>query len=178
MLWRTVRTGDCEYPAANKGFTLIEALIASVLVGVGIVALLVAAKSGTQVNMAGRNITQATYLSQEIREWTLKLPFSDPDAGDAGNPPGPDGSDPQEFVDDLDDLLDVTYSPPRDASGQAIPDADGWSQHISLQWKDPDSLGTTVTVGSSDVIRVVITIARDGHDVLSTGWLVTRRPSE
>ena len=177
MLRRTVRTGDCEYPAANKGFTLIEALIASALVGIGIVALLVATKSGTQVNMAGRNITQATYLSQEIRERTLKLPFSDPDAGDAGNPPGPDESDPQD-IDDLDDLLDVTYSPPRDASGQVISDADGWSQHISLEWKDPDSLGTTVTVGSSDVIRVVITIARDGHDVLSTGWLVTRRSSE
>ncbi len=178
MLRRTIHTGDSENPAVRKGFTLIEVLIATALIGLGVTALLVAAQSGTQVNMAGRDITQATYLAQEVREWTLKLPFSDPDDADAGNPPGPDGSDPLSFVDDLDDMIEVVYSPPRDASGGQISGLDGWTQRVNLEWKDPDSLLTTVSAGSSDVVRVVVTVEKDGRAVLSTGWLVTRRESE
>jgi len=168
------RTGRAGRPGGG-GFTIPEAIVATVLVGIGIVALVGAAKSGTQVNAVGRELTQATYLLQAVREWTLQLPFSDPDPGDAGNPPGPDGSDPQVFVDDLDDLMDVTYSPPRDASGQLLAELGGWSQHIQLEWKDPDALQTTLTPGASDVVRVVVTVARNGRTVLTGGWLVTRR---
>ena len=88
------------------GFTLIEASIAIMVVGLGIVAMLHAMGAGTRINQEGRDITSAVFLAQEIREWTLQLPFSDPDPGAQGNPPGPDGSDPLLFVDDLDDLLD------------------------------------------------------------------------
>ena len=157
------------------GFSLIEVMVAVVLVGIGVASVMVAMQSGTQVNAAGRDITQAIYLAQEVREWTLKLPFSDTDPGDADNPPGPDGSDPQTFVDDLDDLMNVTYSPPRDASSNAMGELGDWSQHIALSWRDPDDLVTEVAAGSSDCIYVTVTIGRGGRDVLSTGWLVTRR---
>ena len=162
----------------RTGFSLLEVMIATVLVGIGVAALMIATQSSTQVNAAGRDITQATFLAQEIREWTLKLPFSDQDAADEDNPPGPDGLDPQTFVDDLDDLMDVTYSPPRDASGQPISGMENWSQHIALEWKNPDSLTTTVAPGFSDVIRITVAVAQQGRDVLTTGWLVTRRASE
>jgi len=164
--------------SARPGFSLLEAIIATVLVGLGVASMMVATKSATEVNLAGRNITQALFLAQEIREWTLKLPFRDPDPGDACNPPGPDGSDPQDFVDDLDDLMDVTYSPPRDAAWVPMYDLADWSQHIHLEWKDPNSLQTTVADGTSDVIRVTVTVAHRGREVLTTGWLVTRRASE
>jgi len=150
-------------------------LIASALVGIGVTAIMTAMQSGTEVNSAGQEITQAAYLAQEIREWTLKLPFQDEDPGDRDNPPGPDGSDPQMFVDDLDDLINVTYSPPRDAAGTAISNMTGWSQQITLEWKDPDALCTTVPEGSSDVIHVSVAVARKGRTVLTAGWLVMRK---
>lgn len=163
---------------SGRGFTLIEMAIATALVGMGVTALVVAARSGTQVNAAGRELTLAAYLVQEVREWTLKLPFSDQDSGDAYNPPGPDGSDPQDFVDDLDDLMGVSYSPPRDGDGYAIYNMEGWSQQIALEWRDPDSLTTTVSAGASDVIHVSVTISQNGRPLLTAGWLVTRRESE
>jgi len=172
------RPGRWRRAGAPAGFSLIETAITTALLGLGISALVVASRSGTQINAAGRDLTQAAYLVQEIREWTLKLPFSDPDPGDQYHPPGPDGSDPQTFVDDLDDLMDVTYSPPRDGDGNAISGMEGWSQHITLEWKDPDSLNTTVVAGSSDVILVTVTVARGGRDVLATGWLAVRRSTE
>ena len=175
MSGRTMQSDVGGAARRERGFSLIETLIAAALIGIGVAAMLVATKSATQVNAAGQEITQAGYLAQEIREWTLKLPFIDPDPGDASNPPGPDGSDPQVFVDDLDDLMNVTYSPPRDANGNAIAGMDAWSQTLTLEWKNPDSLLTAVPDGSSDIVRVNVDIARNGRPVLSAGWLVARR---
>lgn len=161
-----------------RGFTLAEVIVATAVVGIGISALMVATRSGTEVNMVGREITRATFLAQELRELTLRLPFSDQDAGDQDNPPGPDGSDPQVFVDDLDDLMGVTYSPPRDASEEVLTDMDGWAQTIELSWRDRDDLTTSVAPGTGNMIYVDVIISHSGRTVLSTGWLVARRLSE
>ncbi len=167
------RTGQRGY-SSRSGFTLIEALIASAIVGLGLVSLLMASKSGTQVNAGAREITHAINIGQEVREWTLKLPFADPETPD--NPPGPDGSeDPQTFVDDLDDLASVTYSPPRDGTGQALSDMTGWSQQITLSWRNPDNLSQAVADGASEIIYVEVVVSCGGKSVLTTGWLVTKR---
>lgn len=157
------------------GFTLIEVAVATAIIGIGMAALLTATMSGTRSNDAGKKLTQAVFLAQEIREWTLKLPFSDPDPGDQGNPPGPDGSDPQVFVDDLDDLANVTYTPPRDGQGMTLYDLSNWSQTITLTWVDPADLTTPVAPGASDVVFVSVGVSHDGTSMLTTGWLVTRR---
>lgn len=164
-------------PSARGGFTLIEVAVATVIVGIGVTALMVAAGSATRVNDAGRELTQAVFLTQELREWTLRLPFSDPDPGDQGNPPGPDGTDPQTFVDDLDDIMNVTYNPPRDGQGAAIADLANWSETITITWRDPDSISTVVADGSSEVVYVQLVLSRDGREVLTTGWLISRRES-
>ena len=165
-------------PGGVRGFSLAEVVVATAVVGIGVSAMMVATKSGTQVNMAGREITQATFLAQEMRELTLRLPFSDQDPGDMDNPPGPDGSDPQVFVDDLDDLMDVTFSPPRDAATEPIPDMDDWAQTIKLTWRDRDNLTATLAPGTGNMIYVDVTISHQGRTVLSTGRLVARRLSE
>ncbi|MFB3891858.1 MAG: prepilin-type N-terminal cleavage/methylation domain-containing protein [Phycisphaerae bacterium] len=157
------------------GFTLVEVAVATAIIGLGVAALLATIAAGTRSNAAGQKLTQATFLAQEIREWTLRLPFSDPDPGDAGNPPGPDGSDPHVFVDDLDDLMDVTFSPPRDGRGSAISGMDNWSQTITMTWRDPSSLSTIVSPGASNAIYVQVVVSYHSQPVLTTGWLVTRR---
>ena len=162
-------------PSARGGFSLIEACIAIITVGIGVSALLLSVAAGTRANSAGKQLTQATFLAQEIREWTVRMPFSDPDLADQANPPGPDGSNPQVFVDDLDDLMDVTYSPPRDGQGNPVADMAAWSQALTLTWRDPNSLTTTVAAGTSDVIYVEVKISNRSRQVLTTGWLVTRR---
>ena len=171
----TVRAWRNRYSPDTEAFSLLEVVAATAIIGIAVAALLAAVQTGTQVNSAGRKITQAAGLVAEIREWTLKLPFSDPDPADQGKPPGSDGSDPQVFVDDLDDLLDVTYSPPRDGNGLPITDMTTWGQNIKLTWRDPDNLTTTVADGSTNVLHVEVGITCRGEEVLTTGWLVARR---
>ena len=160
--------------SVRGGFSLLEVAAAIAIVGVGLTALMVAVGSNTRVNDAGNRLTQGVALAQEIREWTCALPFSDPDPGDGDNPPGPDGSDPQAFVDDLDDLMDVTYSPPRDGQGQPIADLVGWSQTLTLSWRDPDDLTAELSAGSSDYICVTVDVEFKGEPVAQGTWLVTR----
>lgn len=160
-----------------NGFTLIEAVVATSIVGIGVAALFVSLKAGTEVNGASADLTQAVFVAQEVREWTLKLPFSDTDPGDQDNPPGPDGSDPQDFVDDLDDLKDVTYSPPRNANGSEMYEMTDWSQHITITWRNPDHLSQIVAEGASDVVYVQVQVDRAGRALLTTGWFITRRAS-
>jgi prepilin-type N-terminal cleavage/methylation domain-containing protein len=159
---------------ARGGFSLIEIAVATAIVGLALAAVLVACGSNTRVNEAGRKLTQGALLAQEIREWTLALPFSDPDPADQGKPPGPDGSSPQVFVDDLDDLMNVTYNAPRNGQGQALSELAGWSQTITMTWRDPADVSQTVAPGTSDVIRVQVDVAYKGKSVASNSWLVTR----
>jgi prepilin-type N-terminal cleavage/methylation domain-containing protein len=168
----------------QQGFSLIEVAVATAIIGVGIAAVIVSTRSGTDINGASREMTQALFLANEIREWTLKLPFCDQDPGDKNNPPGPDGTNPQTYVDDLDDLMNVTYCPPRrcpgagDNVGPVISGMSDWSQVITLEWKNPANLQTTVTAGSSNIIRVKVQILHRSNPVLATGWLVARKANE
>jgi len=157
------------------GFSLVEVAVTTTIVGVGVTALLLSVGSGTKVNAGASELTQAVFLAQEIREWTIKLPFSDPDLADQGKPPGSDGSDPQVFVDDLDDLMGVTYSPPRDGRGLAITSAIGWAQRITITWRDPDNLASIVGDGATDVVYVQVDILHRERCVYTTGWIVARR---
>lgn len=159
--------------ACRGGFTLIEAAVATAVIGIGVVALLTAVQAATRTNQAGRSLTQAVFLAQEIREWTLRLPFKDPET--PANPPGSDEGNPQTFVDDLDDLAGVTYSPPRDTHGSAIADMTAWSQTITLTWRDPTDLTSVVSNGTSDIVHVQVDIRYLDCPVLSTGWLATNK---
>lgn len=159
----------------RSGFSLIEVAVATVILGIGITALLTCLGSGTVANYEGAKLIQAVFLAQELREWTLKLPFSDPDPADENNPPGPDGSDPNTFVDDLDDLMNATFSEPRNASGSPIANMSGWTESIYITWLSTDDLSTTVAAGTSDIVSVMTTINHNGEQVLQTQWLVSRR---
>ena len=168
------------HPRSARGFSLVDVAVATIVIAVALTAMLVSVGSNTRVNEAGWRITQASFLAQEIREWTLTLPFSDPDPGDASSPPGPDGSNPQVFVDDLDDFYvtspaGITYSPPRNGQGLPITALTGWSQTIRLTWRDPSNIAATVAAGASDIINVEVEVKFKTQSILTTSWLVTRR---
>ena len=160
----------------REGFSLAEAVLATSIVGIGIAALLTSVGAGTRTNAAGRDMTQATFLAQEFRELTLKLPWSDPDLADQGNPPGSDGAAPETFVDDLDDLLNgVTYTPPRNGYFGQITDMPGWSQQVTFTWRSPSNPATVVSPGPTDLVHIQMDVLYNGNTTLTTGWLTAKK---
>ena len=134
--------------AGGAGFTLIEAMIATVLIAIAIVALMVSNQAYTQVNAAGLDMSTAEFLIEEARERTASLEF-DNLAAFAG-----------------------TYSPPEDIEGNALTAFAAFSQQVTVQNVSPSDF--TVPQAGSDFIRVTITIQRNGEAISSADWIRTR----
>jgi len=123
--------------------------VATAIIGVGVAALMMSLGAGTSVNDNGQKLTRAAFLAQEIREWTLKLPY--------------------------DSLVSATYLIPRDANGNPITDMPGWAQKVTVSYRDPKDLMSPPSGGASDVAYVQVEITYQSRPVLTTGWLVARR---
>ena len=163
----------------RPAFTLAEVVVTTVLMGLVFVAALAALQTGTNANVRASEMSTALSLVGEVREWTISLPFKDPDPADQGKPVGPDSySGGVPFVDDVDDLMGAHFSPPRSSQGAALSTLAGWSQDITLTWRDETNVTQSVTAGTSDVIYVNVVISHNGEQVFEQGWLVTNNDDE
>lgn len=131
--------------ACRRGFTLMETALTTVIIGVGVLALIEAQQAFMKTNNWSTQAATATYLANEIREMTRKLPRHDPVTGLylTGAPPGTTlngwGPEPGELgardFDDIDDLDGMVFANdgtpgsadsdlpgPIDAFGNVIPE--------------------------------------------------------
>jgi len=109
-------------PSRARGFTLIEASLASVIIGVGFLGMLQLLAAGTMTNLEGAETTTAVNLTKNIREMTLTQTYSQVSA------------------------LNRTYSPPIDSRGQTLNEFSNWQQTVSVQPVDPNRLTLDVSV--------------------------------
>jgi hypothetical protein len=103
------------------GFTLIETSMATVIIGVGVLAMVDAQSAFIISNQWSSHAASATFLANEIREFTRSLPKHDPvngltliDDGNGNQTLTGWGSEPNEVTvgdfDDIDDFDGVTFS--------------------------------------------------------------------
>jgi Tfp pilus assembly protein PilV len=157
----------------------MEALLASIIMGIGMTAVMAAIGNSTRATVRNARLTQAIYLSQEIREWTLSLPFHDTDSGQINNAPGLDETSLDD-IDDLDDLsgtdgTGVSFNSPRDSQGSAITGMADWTETVTLSWRSPADPTTDAPVGSTDLVYVQVSISYKNQQVLQAAWFVGRK---
>lgn len=151
----------------RNGFTLIEAALATVIVGVGVLAMIAAQQAFHQKNMWSTELSVAMRLGNEIRELTLNLPRHDPVTGQTTW--GPEAN--EEGLGDFDDLDDfdgeegagTVFSAalgngPINARREVIPDMDGWSQTVRVFCVDPLDITAMVDDFASDFVKVEVTV--------------------
>ena len=160
----------------SGGFTLAEVLMATVVMGVGMAAIMGALRSGTQINAGASDMSQGVFLAQELRECMGNLPFSDTDQEHQENPPGLDEASIS-YADDLDDYNHQTFCPPVNSMGDLLANMSRWSQTVDITWKNDNNIAAGVSDGASDTAYVKVTIRHDGEVVLTTGWIVSRQPA-
>lgn len=140
------------------GFTLIETALVTVIVGVGVLAIVQAQQAYHQQNNYSQHIGTALLLANEIRELTLSMPQHDPI--DGPNNWGPEtGEGAVAAYDDLDDFdgngTGTTFDPPIDAQRQTVPNMTGWSQVVTVENVLPNDLsGTAAPDLSTDTVRM------------------------
>lgn len=148
------------------GFTLIEAALVTIIVGVGVLSIVQAQAAFHQENNISQHIGTALLLANEIRELTMQLPQHDPIDGPNHWGPEP-GENSVATYNDLDDFdgtgTGITFSPPVDAQRQVIPNMTGWSQHVTVENVLPNDLsGAAAPDLSTDVVRMTCQVYYQG----------------
>jgi len=167
-----------------RAFTLIEAAIATAIVGSGVVAVMAAQRAFHQRNEWATHAAIAQQLGCEIRELALRLPARDPVTGDDVWGAEPDEGSVDEF-DDLDDLDGAVFDSadgtgPISALRTPIPDMAGWRQRVRVEYIDPFELTSVVDPGASDLVRVTVAIdflapgAEAPAEFMRVSWIAPR----
>jgi Tfp pilus assembly protein PilV len=166
---------ETRYPTRHirdRGFTLIEAALTTVIVGTGVLSIVAAQQAYHQKNDWAQRTGTAMLLANEVRELTLPMPMSDPITGTSFIGPEP-GENSVADYDDLDDFAGapvsgdypgVTFSPPIDAMRRQIADMPGWSQHISVASVLEENIGASFTSapGTTNMLRLSVDVLYQG----------------
>lgn len=163
-------TARTRFPAprlARRGFTLLEAMMALIIIALGVLAFVDAQSAFTRSNTWSSQAATGMLLANEVRELTRRMPRHDPVTGLAlvgGTTLQGWGRETGEVaVDDLDDLDDLdgiifgaggTFPGPINALGEIVPELNldgtpvldhqgnpvplqGWRQIVTVDKVDP-----------------------------------------
>lgn len=154
---------SARHAPARPGFTLLETMLAIVVIGVGVIAIINAQRAFLTQNLWSTHASTATYLAGEIREMTRGYPRHDRFSGgiyfsDPENPGeetfvgwGPEGD--ETGIADLDDLDDFDGA----VFGEATDLPEGFV--MTRRYAGPiDSFGCVITEtlwnGATEMIEV------------------------
>lgn len=172
---------------SRRGFTLIEAAMVTVIIGVGVVSMLQLLAAGTQSNSEGTELTTSINLANNIREMSLGLAYYDPQA----NPANPFVWNTKEAsvalydnIMDLDGATDTwneasdpasgyqQFSPPLDVRRNPIDTYASWAQWVKVETVSPDSVYSLLPHDAdAPTARVTVKIMRNGNETYRMSWL-------
>jgi len=156
---------DARY---EGGFSLIEVLIAILLVGLAIASLVTANSAFTKANGAGIELSTAEFLIEQIRELSTLLPVIDPNGGSTF---GPETGETLADYDDLDDFDGASFSPPISADRNPLNDLAAFSQQITVENVDASDFEQVVSDHGSYFVRVTVKVFLNSREISSTRWL-------
>jgi type II secretory pathway pseudopilin PulG len=158
-----------RHPASRRGISLIETVVALIVLSGAMVATLntVASARASQV-MAGQR-AQARLLAESMLQEVLAQPYAEagsttlgPDAGETGN----NRRDGFDDVDDYDGWAGAASSP----DSTPLTGYEGYSVRIAVRWVDPDGL-TDALNHDAGVKQVVVSIAIGKQPLVELqGW--------
>lgn len=148
------------YPSRRsrrRGFTLIEAALTTIIVGVGIASMMELFATLTHENRMSSRMTSAVMLANQIQEITAQLPFSDPYYGTTTF--GKEGT----IYNDVDDFNGASFSPPiTGLNSSGIPtvasDMEGFTQSVLVQRVSRDDPRTNLSAYTG-CVRVTVTVS-------------------
>jgi prepilin-type N-terminal cleavage/methylation domain-containing protein len=155
------------------GFSLIEVLVAIVLVGLAIMSLVAANTSFTKANAAGTELSTAEFLSEQIRELTMLLPVVDPETEDSTFGPEADETSLSSY-DDLDDFDGAFFSPPINAQRLPLNKFAGYSQQVTVENVSAGDFEQVVVDHGSFFVRVTVKVFLNSRQISSASWIRAR----
>lgn len=153
----------------ENGFSLIEVLIAVILVGLAIASLVAANSSFTKANGAGANLSTAEFIVGQMRELTTLLPVIDPETGT--DIFGPESAETVTNYDDLDDFDGANFSPPISTDREVLNNFAAFSQQITVENVSAANFEQVVSDHDSNFVRVTVRVFLNSMEVSSASWI-------
>lgn len=174
---------------AARGFTLIEASMVMVIIGVGVLSMLQLLAAGSIQNGDAAEMTKAMTLANNIREASLALKFYDPNQP-VTVPPSyvwfskESSMEQWDNITDLDGAVDTwdkpedptgwqKFSPPIYGTRKQVDGHKSWAQYVKVETVDPAKIRSVLPHDpNAEVARVTVKITRDEVEVYRTSWLL------
>ena|SRR5437773_11918733 len=134
---------------APRGFTLIEAMLTTIIVGVAFTAMLQLLAVGTVNNINASQLTTGVSLARNVRELTLNTAYAN-----------------------LPALNNASYSPPKDSRGVAVTTLNGWQQKITVKSVNPDNIQQDIVDTTPAAVRVSVLVNHNNQKVCDLSWYV------
>jgi len=156
----------------KNAFTLIEILVAVVLLGLAIAAIVGSNVAFTQATSQTVQCSTAEFLAEQIRELTALLPIRDPVTGTAyfGPEPGETGI---ALYDDVDDFDGAAFNPPVDSQRKLLTDFSDYTQIVTVENVSANKFKVVVADHSSDFVRVTVKVLYKNSEITKTSWIRT-----
>jgi len=156
----------------KEGFTLIEVMLAVILVGLAIASLVGANGAFSQANGAGTELSTAEFLLEQIKELTAMLPVVDPDGY---TPFGPDSGETVAQFDDLcdfDNFDSSTLGGPIDAGRNTLSNFSTFSQQVIVQNVNPTNFELVIADSpTASFFRITVKVLNNSEEICSSSWL-------
>lgn len=164
-----------HYGTGRRGFTLIEAMMAVVVLSIAAASLLLPFISGAAVRAEGVNRTLAARLASDLMEKILILPFHDPGGG--SNPgPEPGETVPTGF-DNIDDYHGYTelQGQVKDTAGAVFTDSAyaTFSRNVSCEYVYVPPQPTESDPAKCEFILVTVQVNHRGKQMATVIRLVS-----
>lgn len=140
-----------KHKKQSGGFTLIEALFAAMLIGLVVAAIAVSSSAATMVNGISIDMSTSEFLIEELREMSATMTFNELGTYTTGD-----------------------INPPKDMNGDAMTEFSDFTQHVDIVHVSAINLQTVDTTGTSDFLRITVTINKNNSPVSSASWIRAR----
>jgi prepilin-type N-terminal cleavage/methylation domain-containing protein len=139
----------------DRGFTLIESALATVIIGTGFVAMMQLFTTCTIQNNTAAHMTAAQMLGEHVREVTQDLPFNDPFTGRSFF--GYESGETLATFDDIDDFDGQTFNPPIDSTRTPITEMSQYTQVVSVMPVYPNQPSSNTNETSPSISKSIYT---------------------
>jgi len=171
----------------QRAFTLVEAVFATLLVGLLLVAALSAAGASARLQAHGSDRGTGELLAQGLMNEILVQAYQNPGPNPTFGPePGKTTTPPSRTnFNDVDDYNGWTESPPQNKNGSVItitnpdgttsPAFPGWGRSVAVAWVSPSDL-TAASTTETGVKRMTVTVSHNNVVVATSVAIKANNP--
>ncbi len=156
----------------RRGLTLFETSLATLIVGLSVLAITRLVTAVHQQNFYAQKTTTALTLANSMRELLAGMPFTDPANGVHLGPLSWESGVTQ--YTNVEDFNGLSANPPIDANRQAISSLPNWRQQVTVTHVNPNNYSLTDSLATDQACvldRVTVTVSYNATPGNANTWM-------